>query len=167
MTVPVGDTAPAADAQGEPVTGEPGAAPSAETAPKPSETVDFWKQKSREWERRAKTSEPAASKLAAIEEAKKSAEEKAADATEKLLFRNAELERELNTTKIAAEFQLTGAFAKSLIGNDEAELRAHATELKAEIDRLTGVQPNPGQRAGVPGKVMDMNSLIRRQAGGQ
>ena len=47
--------------------------------PKPSETVDFWKQKAREQEKRAKDNAEAAKRLAAFEDAQKSETEKAAD----------------------------------------------------------------------------------------
>jgi len=46
---------------------------------KPSETVDFWKQKAREQEKRAKENAEAAKRLSEIEDAQKSESEKAAD----------------------------------------------------------------------------------------
>ena len=46
---------------------------------KPSETVDFWKQKAREQEKRAKDNADAAKRLAELEDAQKSETEKAAD----------------------------------------------------------------------------------------
>lgn len=46
---------------------------------KPSETVDFWKQKAREQEKRAKENADAAKRLTALEDAQKSETEKAAD----------------------------------------------------------------------------------------
>ncbi len=46
---------------------------------KPSETVDFWKQKAREQEKRAKDNADAAKRLADLEDAQKSDAEKAAD----------------------------------------------------------------------------------------
>lgn len=45
----------------------------------PTETVDFWKQKAREQEKRAKENAEAAKRLGEIEEAQKSEAEKAAD----------------------------------------------------------------------------------------
>lgn len=50
-----------------------------ETEVKPTETVDFWKQKAREQEKRAKENANAAKRLAEIEDAQKSESEKAAD----------------------------------------------------------------------------------------
>ncbi|WP_166390296.1 hypothetical protein [Nocardioides ochotonae] len=46
---------------------------------KPTETVDFWKQKAREQEKRAKENASAAQRLAEIEDAKKSESEKVAE----------------------------------------------------------------------------------------
>lgn len=47
--------------------------------PKPSETVDFWKEKARVQEKRAKENADAAKRLAELEDAQKSETEKAAD----------------------------------------------------------------------------------------
>lgn len=49
------------------------------TEPKPQETVDFWKQKAREQEKRAKDNAAAAKRLAEIEDAQKTDAQKAAD----------------------------------------------------------------------------------------
>ena len=49
------------------------------TEAKPTETVDFWKQKAREQEKRAKENADAAKRLGEIEEAQKSEAEKAAE----------------------------------------------------------------------------------------
>lgn len=47
--------------------------------PKPTETVDFWKQKAREQEKRAKENADAAKRLTEIEDSQKSEAEKTAD----------------------------------------------------------------------------------------
>jgi hypothetical protein len=47
--------------------------------PKPTETVDFWKEKAREQERRAKANAEAARRLAELEESQKTDAQKAAD----------------------------------------------------------------------------------------
>lgn len=51
----------------------------AEKQPKPTETVDFWKQKAREQEKRAKENADAAKRLGELEDAQKSESERAAD----------------------------------------------------------------------------------------
>lgn len=65
------------DTTGAPAT-EPTATEPTEEA-KPTETVDFWKQKAREQEKRAKANADAADRLAAIEEASKTEAEKTAE----------------------------------------------------------------------------------------
>lgn len=50
-----------------------------EQQPKPTETVDFWKSKAKEQEKRAKENFAAAKRLAEIEESQKSEAEKTAD----------------------------------------------------------------------------------------
>jgi hypothetical protein len=73
---------------------------------KPTETVDFWKQKAREQEKRAKDNADAAKRLAEIESAQKSEAEKAADAIAEAR-RDAEQARmETQRYKIATEFEL-------------------------------------------------------------
>lgn len=65
----------------EPATTEPEDAntePKAD-APKPTETVDYWKNRSRENEKRAKDNADAAKRLAEIEDSQKSESEKVAD----------------------------------------------------------------------------------------
>lgn len=53
--------------------------PEASDVTKPTETVDFWKQKAREQEKRAKDNATAAQRLAEIEDAQKTEAEKSAD----------------------------------------------------------------------------------------
>lgn len=52
-------------------------------APKPTETVEFWKQKAREQEKRAKENAEAAKRLAEIEESQKSEAQRLADEASK------------------------------------------------------------------------------------
>ena len=52
--------------------------------PKPTETVDFWKQKAREQEKRAKENAAAAKRLAEVEESQKSEAERLADRATKV-----------------------------------------------------------------------------------
>lgn len=60
--------------------GEPTGEPEKQDEPKkPTETVDFWKSKAREQEKRAKANADAAARLKDIEDAQKSESEKVAD----------------------------------------------------------------------------------------
>ena len=60
--------------------------------PKPTETVDFWKSKAREQEKRAKDNAAAAKRLAELEDASKSEQERAAERVTAAEQRAAELE---------------------------------------------------------------------------
>lgn len=69
---------------------------------KPTETVDFWKEKAREQEKRAKENADAAKRLAEIEAASKTAEEKAAERLAEAERRAADLEAKATIAEIAA-----------------------------------------------------------------
>lgn len=62
-----------------------------ESEVKPTETVDFWKQKAREQEKRAKENAAAAKRLRELEDAQKTESEKAADRVAKAEAEVAEL----------------------------------------------------------------------------
>ncbi len=62
-----------------PATGEPAAPEISPEQPKSTDTVDFWKQKAREQEKRAKDNADAAKRLSVLEESQKTEAEKAAD----------------------------------------------------------------------------------------
>lgn len=103
--------------------------------PKPSETVDFWKQKAREQEKRAKDNADAAKRLAEIEDAQKSESEKAAD-------RIAKAEAEAATVPARVADALRGHLVDlHEIDKDDAELFLTATEpelLLKQVTRLIG-----------------------------
>lgn len=108
--------------------------------PVATETVTDWQAEAEKWktlsrknEERAKAAEPAAKKLAEMEEANKTEIEKAqarADLAEK----------ELNSTRIEAlrnsvalDRKLTPSQAKRLVGSTREELEADADELLADL----------------------------------
>jgi hypothetical protein len=105
--------------------------------PKPSETVDYWKQRARENETRAKANADAAKELAAIRESQKSEAEKVAE-------RLAAAERDAQTARaealrlrVAAKFGISDEDADLfLVGTDEATLTKQAERLAGrEADR--------------------------------
>lgn len=124
---------------------------------KPTETVDFWKQKAREQEKRAKANAEAAQKLAEIEEANKTEQEKQAE-------RLAELEREAQAARAEAlRFRVASKFGVSdedadlfLTGTDEETLTRQAERLAARDEdagkpRAPKPDPNQGrQTTGAP-----------------
>jgi hypothetical protein len=87
--------------------------------PKPSETVDFWKQKAREQEKRAKENAEAAKRLAEIEESQKSEAQKAADKVAQAEQRAVEAEARALRREIAIEHKL---------GKDDSELLDSLTD---------------------------------------
>lgn len=127
---------------------------------KPTETVDFWKQKAREQEARAKSNADAAKRLQEIEDAQKTEAQRLAD-------RQAAIERERDEAR--AEGLRYKAAAKHGVGEDyfdllgsgdaetiesraervgslvktNADLTAENTQLKAELDALRQGKPAP------------------------
>ena len=121
-----------------------------QTQPKPTETVEFWKQKAREQERRAKDNAGAAQRLAEIEEANKTAEQKAADRLAEIEQRAAALSAKEARAEIATE---TGIPANILAGPTDSTpeaIRAFADLLndyteKAGKPRTPKPDPNQGR----------------------
>jgi predicted phage tail protein len=104
-------------------------------AQKPTETVDFWKTKAREQEKRAKENAEAAKRLSELEDAQKSETEKAADRIAK-----AEAEVASLPAKVADALR-THLVALHEIDKDDAELFLTATDpelLLKQVTRLIG-----------------------------
>jgi hypothetical protein len=124
---------------------------------KPTETVDFWKQKAREQEKRAKDNADAAKRLAEIEDAQKSESEKVAE-------RLAKADAEVATVPAkVADALREHLVALHEIDKDDAELFLTATEpelLLKQVTRLVGqsdkrkktnVVPREGQTSSTSG----------------
>lgn len=122
--------------------------------PKPTETVDFWKQKAREQEARAKSNADAAQRLAEIEDAQKTEHQRLAD-------RQAQIERERDEAraeglryKAAATHGISQDYFDLLGSGDEEAIAARAERLgsllkaASEIDQLRA--ENEALRAGKP-----------------
>lgn len=101
---------------------------------KPTETVEFWKSKAREQEKRAKDNAQAAKRLAEIEEAQKSDAQKAADALAKAEERIKVAESKALSLTIATEHKL-GAEDAALLAAlpDEDSMRAFAERLAGQV----------------------------------
>ena len=121
-----------------------------ETETKPTETVEFWKAKAREQEKRAKDNAAAAKRLAELEEAQKSQSEKDADRISK-----AEAEAASVPQKVAESLKehLVGLHK---ISDEDAELFLTATDpelLLKQVNRLvaqTPQNPLPNPQQGNP-----------------
>lgn len=102
---------------------------------KPTETVEFWKAKAREQEKRAKENAEAAKRLAQIEESQKSEAEKTADRIKQLESDAEAARREALRFKVASEFGIAAERAELLLtGSDEETMRRQAEALKGESD---------------------------------
>jgi hypothetical protein len=114
--------------------------------PKPTETVEFWKAKAREQEKRAKENAAKAAEFDKVTEAQKSEQQR-------LLERAEAAEGALGAVKAAQEIndwkaqvsKQTGVPVDVLRGTDLEEIEAHAASLKALL-------PEPRKPGSVPGE---------------
>lgn len=97
--------------------------------PKPTETLEFWRSKAREQEKRAKANAEAAQKYAELEEAKKSEEQKAAERIAAAEKRAQELELKATRGEISGS---TGVPVEILAGPEDATAEA----IQAYADKL-------------------------------
>lgn len=138
------------------------------TEQKPTETVDFWKQKAREQERRAKENAKAAERLAAIEEANKTETQKAADALAAAQREAEEARAEALRYRIASKFQIGDEDAALfLTASDEETLTAQAQRLsdrEAERKKQGNHVPNEGRKT--PAVEGDDRAAVRALFGG-
>jgi len=125
------DPTAAATATTSTVTPEPAEAAAVET---PAQESTDWKAEARKWEARAKENKEAAEKLAEIEEASKSEQQKQAEALAAAQARIAEFEQAAQVASWTQEVaEATGVPASALRGSTKEEIEAHATTLKALI----------------------------------
>jgi hypothetical protein len=102
---------------------------------KPTETVDFWKQKAREQEKRAKENASAATRLAEIEESQKSEAQKSADRIKQLENDATDARREALRFKVASKHGIDSEMADLLLtGADEATMTKQAEAIKQQSD---------------------------------
>lgn len=135
---------------------------------KPTETVEFWKNKAREQEKRAKDNAAAATKLAAIEESQKTEQQK-------LIERAEAAERERDTERALRQVdewkaqvaKATGLPVDVLRGNDLEEIEAHGASLKALLPepRTPGYVPAEGRSvtAGTGDPAQQFAQILRQQ----
>ncbi|MBF6133503.1 hypothetical protein IU501_10880 [Nocardia otitidiscaviarum] len=143
----LGGSADSGHPQGEPPGNPPGEAGAGEQ--KPTETVEHWKGKSRDWEKRAKENAAAAKELADIKQAQKSDAEKAADR-----IATAEAEVAAIPAKVAAALRDHLIELHSISDEDQVLLTADEPELLLkQVARLVGLgdkrkKPNHVPREG-------------------
>lgn len=132
-----------------------------------------WKAEARKWETRAKQNAEAAKRLAALEEAQKTAEQKAAEARAAAERERDEARIELLRYKVALAKGLPADLAARLRGSTEEELSKDADELLKLVGKpASSARPVPdlksaalpaGEQQIMSGK--DVDAWIRRQAG--
>lgn len=126
----------------------------AETTDQPAEDADtsdaevkdaeYWKQRSRQWERRAKENQSAAVKLKEYEDANKSELEKALAKVEELTRENENQKHALLRSQIAAKYNITADDAELFLIGSEDEMIRRAEALQAKNRSTFGVDPNQG-----------------------
>lgn len=118
----------------------------ADGEPKPTETVDFWKAKSREWEAKSKANATAAQKLAEIEDAQKSEAQKLTDAANQAKADADQARAEALRWRIAAKYGISDDDADTfLTGSDEDTLTRQAERL-ASLAKPDDSSKKPGPR---------------------
>jgi len=103
--------------------------PPAAEAPKPTETVDYWKQRSRENEARAKANAEAASRLQELEDAQKSEAQRLADATARAQREAEEAKADALRYRVAAAHQVGEDYFDLLGSGDEETLNGRGERL--------------------------------------
>lgn len=104
-----------------------------EAQQKPTETVEFWRDKAREQEKRAKSNADAAKRLAEIEDAQKSESQKAAEALAKAEERASAAEKRASALAIATEHKLDKDDAETIaLLPDEDSMRRVAQRLAGQ-----------------------------------
>jgi hypothetical protein len=124
-----------------------------EQQPKPSETVEFWKTKAREQEKRAKDNAAAATRLAELEEAQKTQAQKDADRLATETSRAEAAEAALLRYEVATETGVPANAMKFLTGSTREEIQASAKdvlELIGDAGKPRTPRPDPNQGRAAP-----------------
>lgn len=136
--------------------------------PKPTETVEFWKAKAREQEKRAKENAKAAQQLSEIEEAKKSEADKANDRIRELEERATAAQRDALRFKVASKYGIGDEDADLFLnGSDEETLQKQAERLSSKQDeRKKQGNRAPNEGAPTPPAEGDDRQFVRELFGG-
>jgi hypothetical protein len=142
----------------------------ADTAtPKPTETVDFWKQKAREQEKRAKENSEAAKRLTELEESQKTEYQRLTDRADAEYRRAQEAEMKLLRHEVAAETGVPATALRFLTGNTREEIEASAKDVLDLIgDAGKPRTPKPDLNQGRPAaeatsKVAQFEAFLNQQ----
>lgn len=127
-----------------------------------TDTVDYWKQRSRENEKRAKANADAAKRLQALEESQQTEQEKQAKRLAQLEQESQTAKREAMRFRVAALKGVPADLIDRLRGDDEDELSVDADALLALVNAPKSPAPDLSQGSRGPAAAGDMNQLIRR-----
>lgn len=131
--------------------------------PKPTETVDFWKAKAREQEKRAKANADAATKLKEIEDRDLSELERAQRAAKEYGDELAALKARSLRNEVALAKGIPAELAGRLQGETEEELAADADKLLALVGTpKRTLQPDKGQGARETSAEADADAEYRK-----
>jgi hypothetical protein len=136
-----------------------------DATPKPTETVDFWKQKAREQEKKAKENAAARMELDVLKKAQLSAEEKLAAELGEAAQRAARAEAEAVRWRIAARYGISDEDAELfLTGSDEETISRQAErfkELAVKPSKGT-VVPGIGNQPNAPASIADQIAVAEQ-----
>lgn len=136
-------------------TPEPTPEPEPTPDPPPAQEPD-WKAEARKWEKRAKENTDAAARLAALEDAQKTDQDKLQDRLDLLEQEHRQSTTEAARLKVALKKGLDEVQARRLVGETSEELEADADELLASFN--TSAPPPPASRnQGSDGGAPDVN----------
>jgi len=145
-----------------------------ETGADTGQEVEKWKALARKHEEQAKANSAAAKRLAALEEAQKTAEQKAAEARTAAEKERDDARLELLKRDAADEAGLPKSWASRLRGTTKEELEADAKELAKDLapkQQASQSRAVPDLKSGaLPGgssAPFDADTWIRKQAGVQ
>src|SRR5690625_983760 len=127
----------------DPTGAAPEAVPIQSEAPAQEPAID-WKAEARKWEQRAKENSAAAKRLAELEEAAKTEEQKRAEELEALRAKVTEYatREQIHACKADVSKE-TGVPANVLAGSTLEEIKAHAEQLRPLIAAQAPVKPAP------------------------
>lgn len=136
-----------------------------EQAPKPTETVDFWKSKAREQEKRAKDNAAKAKRFDELEEAKKTDAERAEAALREANDRAEKAESALLRYEVAAAKAVPPNAVQFLTGSTREEMEASAEQILELIGdagkpRSPRPDPNQGRGSNKPNSTGDMFASV-------
>lgn len=116
-----------------------------EETTKPTETVDFWKSKAREQEKRAKANADAAEKLAKLEDQQKTETQRLSDQLAAEKAQRETLEQQAMRFRVAAIKGVPADLIDRLRGDTEEELEADADKLLELVTpkETAGTTPAP------------------------